>query len=128
MRRRFLIEKHGSVFPVQHKFLPIYDLKTPDVLAMIRDAGVKLPTDYKFLSRTFEGLRYAQLGPLSKVYPEDVKKILEWFPLAKAELLRRQFYAEEGLEATARSAKSKAQETTQQTIRVKANKKRKATS
>ena len=54
----------------------------------IERSGVSLPPDYTFLPRSFDGFSYLYLIPLKERYPRDYERVLEWFPLARAELLR----------------------------------------
>jgi hypothetical protein len=97
MRRNFAIMKHGSVVYRQRKFYPIFDWKNDRVAATIRDAGLKLPVDYRLFCRTFEGPRAEQLAVLREVFPDDYARVLDYYPLAEADELRRNFFATERL-------------------------------
>ncbi len=92
MRRRFSIQKHGSFYPDRKRFFPVFDWSDNRLEEEVRKAGVKLASDYFTFYRTFEGPRYAQLVKLRTAYPRDYARILEWFPLAEAELKRREYY------------------------------------
>jgi hypothetical protein len=39
--------------------------------------------------RSFDGIDYRFLEPISRLYPEDYQRILQDFPLADLELFRR---------------------------------------
>ncbi|MFD6070295.1 hypothetical protein [Amycolatopsis lurida] len=47
-----------------------------------------LPIDYEWYGRSFDGLDYRFIEPLSRHAPEDYARALDWFPLAELELLR----------------------------------------
>lgn len=87
--RRLAMSTHGAVNHNAKRFYPVYDWCKSDLLKAFEDSGVKLPVDYKMFGRTFDGLDYRFLEPIRKYYPEDYQKILEWYPLADLELMRR---------------------------------------
>lgn len=88
--RRIGIKTHGAINHTDKRFYPVYDWKKERLLNEIDAAGVKLPIDYELFGRTFDGLDYRFLKPLSERFPEDYKKILTWFPLADLEIFRRE--------------------------------------
>lgn len=91
MRRRFSIQKHGSIYPDKRRFFPCFDWSDARLEEEIRREGVKLASDYHHFYRTFEGGRYAQLCRIKEAFPRDYERILQWLPLAEAELLRRKW-------------------------------------
>lgn len=88
--RRIGIKTHGAINHTDKRFYPVYDWKKERLLNEIDAAGVKLPIDYELFGRTFDGLDYRFLKPLSERFPEDYKRILTWFPLADLEIFRRE--------------------------------------
>ena len=88
--RRIAIKTHGAINHNTKTFYPVYDWKKEDMLRELRQSGVKLPIDYQLFGRTFDGLDYRFLKPLKEHFPEDYQRILEWFPLAEAEIFRRE--------------------------------------
>jgi hypothetical protein len=82
------IRNHGPI--VQHRlsFAAVYDWKIDRIIDEIKASGIKLPIDYKWFSRTFDGINYQYLQVLKTVAPDDYARILRWFPLAHLELLR----------------------------------------
>lgn len=88
------VRRHGSLTPNKRSFLPVYDWRIADVKSAIIEAGVRLPIDYRLFGRTFDGVDYRFLEPISRHFPDDYERILEWFPLARLEILRRQWRAE----------------------------------
>lgn len=99
MRRNFSITKHGSIYPHMLKFYPVFDWNDARLVRELKGEGVKLAVDYRFLYRTFEGPRHAQLEAVRDNFPRDYERILRWYPLAPADAKRREFYEAEGLEA-----------------------------
>ena len=88
--RRASINKYGSSRekrkpPIAY---PIWDMNKAELIHLIRTAGVKLPVDYKLFARSFDGIDLRFVYPIAKHYPEDYKRILEFFPLADLELFR----------------------------------------
>lgn len=88
--RRVGLMTHGCINHNQKRFYPVYDWKKADLLAAFDESGVKLPPDYKLFGRTFDGIDYRFLKPIKEHYPKDYEKILEWFPLAELEIMRRE--------------------------------------
>ena len=87
--RRVSIKKHGPMKPTNHKVSVIWDWQVAEVRKRIADAGLALPPDYEWFGRSFDGLDYRFTEPLSRHAPDDYQKILDWFPLADLELIRR---------------------------------------
>lgn len=86
--RRASIKKHGAMKPKHHKCSPIWDWKQGKVFDYIESHGVKLPIDYEWFDRSFDGIDYRFLEPISRNAPDDYAQILEWFPLADLGLMR----------------------------------------
>ncbi|SHG90654.1 hypothetical protein [Bradyrhizobium erythrophlei] len=86
---RFLsIRKHGPIRSGAGNWAPIWDWSKQRLMDEIEKSGISLPPDYTFLPRSLDGFSYLYLIPLRKHYPRDYERILEWFPIAEAELLR----------------------------------------
>ncbi|WP_161791100.1 hypothetical protein [Amycolatopsis sp. MJM2582] len=47
-----------------------------------------MPIDYEWYGRSFDGLDYRFIEPLSRHAPEDYARDPDWCPLAEPELLR----------------------------------------
>lgn len=88
--RRIGIKTHGAINHNDKRFYPVYDWNKERLLNEIDAAGVKLPVDYELFGRTFDGLDYRFLKPISERFPEDYEKILTWFPFADMEIYRRE--------------------------------------
>lgn len=89
--RRVAVSKHGSISPKTRNFFAIWDWSKAQVMDAIRREGVKLPVDYLMWGRSFDGLDARFLVPLAKHYPEDYRRVLEWFPLAELEVKRHEW-------------------------------------
>ena len=89
--RRGAVTKYGAVNHHRKTFWPIWDWRKADVIRAINQSGVKLPIDYRWLGRSFDGLDYRFLAPIKEHAPKDYARILEFFPLAEVEIMRRQY-------------------------------------
>lgn len=87
--RRVSIKRHGPMKENNRKVSVVWDWQVAEVRQKIAEAGVKLPIDYEWFGRSFDGLDYRFLKPIHDNAPEDYARILEWFPLAELELVRR---------------------------------------
>ncbi len=86
--RRMAITSHG---PVNHKAGTqqiVWDWKIADVRGAIAAAGVKLPPDYPWFSRSFDGIDRRFTEKLKTYAPDDYQRVLSWFPLADLDLAR----------------------------------------
>ncbi|EMK1731268.1 hypothetical protein V8N76_004574 [Salmonella enterica] len=86
--RRIAIKTHGAISYNQLKYHPVWDWKTADLQDCFRKHNVKLSDDYRIFGRSFDGIDLRFLLPIRKHYPEDYKRILEWFPLVDLEIFR----------------------------------------
>lgn len=97
IQRRASLSRHG-VMKASGKVSPIADWQVAEVRDRIREAdlplpytdkhGVKLPIDYKWFGRSFDGVDRRFTEPLKRYAPEDYQRVLEWFPLADIDIYR----------------------------------------
>jgi hypothetical protein len=85
LRRTVLISR-GAIIRNQQVFYPIWDWNKDRLLNEINKNNIKLPDDYLLFGRSFDGFHYGYLKVIKDQRPDDWKKILEWMPLAEAEL------------------------------------------
>ncbi|UGY23746.1 hypothetical protein HU675_0038335 [Bradyrhizobium septentrionale] len=86
---RFMsIRKHGPIRPSAGNWAPIWHWSKKELLDNIEASGISLPADYTFLPRSLDGWSYLYLIPLREHYPQDYARIIEWMPLAEAEIHR----------------------------------------
>lgn len=93
LTRRLSINKTGAENIRRRQFFPVFDWPIDKVLGEIRAAGLKLPRDYEIWGRSWDGYQAAFMYPLREHYPEDYKKILEYFPLLELDFLRFKDFA-----------------------------------
>lgn len=86
--RRSSIKRHGAIKPGKRKVSPIWDWLQGKVYDYIEQSGTKLPVDYEWFGRSFDGIDYRFTKPLYEHAPEDYKQIKKWFPLVDLELMR----------------------------------------
>jgi hypothetical protein len=86
--RRVHFRKHGPITESTRAWYPVWDYTKAGYLAIMQRAGVKVPIDYRFFGRSFDGIDYRFLAPIRKHFPRDYRRILEFFPLAELELFR----------------------------------------
>lgn len=86
--RRASLTRHGVMKPRSRKVSVVADWLIADVRDIIARHAVDLPIDYQWFGRSFDGLDYRFLGPIANHAPDDLARILEWFPLADMELAR----------------------------------------
>lgn len=80
--------KRGAITWSTRTFYPVFDWRKDYLIQQIREAKVKLPPEYKYFGRSFDGLDLRFLLPIREHFPKDYKKILRWFPLAELEIFR----------------------------------------
>lgn len=90
--RRASFSRHGVMKTANHKVSPIYDWLKAEVMGRISQANVKLPIDYQWFGRSFDGLDHRFLAPLKENAPKDYQRVLDWFPLAELESYRHEHY------------------------------------
>lgn len=85
------ITKHGAINTNRRMFYPIFDWSKDRLFNELKAADVALPPDYLMFGRSFDGIQYQYLKPISERYPADYERILRWFPLADLELKRAEY-------------------------------------
>lgn len=89
--RRMSFVKGGSMNHKKKTFFPVWDWRKERLVGALREAGVKLPAEYRLWGRSFDGLDFRFLHGIKKHWPEDYERILALFPLAELELVRAEF-------------------------------------
>lgn len=93
-RRMLALRKYGAISEAKRQFFPVWDWRKARLVDEITAAGVKLPVDYRLFGRSFDGIDYRFLAPIREHFPDDYQRILKWFPLAEAEIKRREYAAQ----------------------------------
>jgi hypothetical protein len=86
--RRMSIMRHGPISKAKGEYFPVWDWRKADLLEAFERHDIKLTRDYEVWGRSFDGLDARFLIPMKKHFPADFKKVLEWFPLAEADIFR----------------------------------------
>ena len=86
--RRMSLREHGPVHDRKRTQKIIWDWRKAHVYAAIERAAVRLPPEYEWFGRSFDGLDLRFLGPIREHRPRDYARILQWFPLADLEFDR----------------------------------------
>jgi hypothetical protein len=86
--RRSSIVTHGPVNLVKRQQKVVWDWRKAHVMSKIDQAGVKLPSDYEWFGRSFDGIDRRFLDPLKARAPRDYARVIEWFPLAEMDQRR----------------------------------------
>lgn len=86
--RRLHFQKHGPITETKRHYYPVWDYTKWGVINIMTAAQVRVPVDYRIFGRSFDGLDYRFLAPIKRHFPDDYRRILEWFPLAELELFR----------------------------------------
>lgn len=94
--RRMAFEKWGPVKNKGKTFYPVHDWNKARVVGTIREAGVRLPAEYRVFGRSFDGIDFRFLHGIRRHWPDDYARILEFFPLAELELRRFEFKKQRG--------------------------------
>lgn len=81
-------KKRGGVSWNRKAFYPVMEWKKDKLLDEIKRADIKLPIEYKWFGRSFDGLDLRFLIQVKKHAPRDYQRIIEWFPLADLEIFR----------------------------------------
>lgn len=89
--RRLHIKKEGSLYYKKKKAYLIHDYSKNDCFDLIKHFNCPITDDYKIWGRSWDGYSFRFLTSLKKYYPEDFQKILDYFPLIEAEILRYEF-------------------------------------
>ncbi|WP_152353312.1 adenine nucleotide alpha hydrolase family protein [Brachybacterium subflavum] len=86
--RRASMVTHGVMKPSTLKVSPIADWVKADWSACLDRHSWELPADYEMFGRSFDGIDYRFLEPMSRLRPDEYERVLDWFPLADLELFR----------------------------------------
>jgi 3'-phosphoadenosine 5'-phosphosulfate sulfotransferase (PAPS reductase)/FAD synthetase len=88
VQRAFSIQRNGTINHNRKTFYPVHDWSKQQVIDSIRNAGWKLPVEYRYFGSSFDGLYLSYLYPIKLFFPKDYQRILEFFPMAEMEVLR----------------------------------------
>lgn len=92
VQRLINIKTNGPFVESKRVFFPIWDWKKDRLIECLSKNSIKLPYDYVMFGRTFDGMIGQFLSPIKKHLPWDYQVILDWFPMADAEVFRYERY------------------------------------
>lgn len=87
-KQRLSMQRHGSIVKSQCQYYPVWDWKKGDLLRCFKQHNIRLGSDYRVFGCSFDSLDLRFLLPVKELYPEDYRKILEYFPLCDLEIYR----------------------------------------
>ncbi len=87
-RRIHIVKSRGRTWSSQ-QFFPIYDYAKSDPKKVADRHGIKLPPDYAWFKRSFDGVDARFSGPLREHNPADYEIMKFWFPLCDLDLMRQ---------------------------------------
>ena len=87
-RRALFFKNHGPITRSRLKFYPVWDWNKEKLITELKRHDVKLPIDYKMFGRTLDGEYYMYLIKIKENYPQDYKRMLEYYPLLDKEIYR----------------------------------------
>lgn len=86
--RRSSFVQHGVMKRNSRKVSPIADWLKAEVIFAIDRAGIELPIDYEIFGRSFDGIDRRFTEPMREHLPDDYARLVEWFPLLEADIIR----------------------------------------
>lgn len=93
--RRASFVRNGVMKRTTHKVSPIADMLKAELMDLLDRHGVDLPCDYRIWGRSFDGIDYRFVEPMSRELLEDYAYLKRWFPLVDVELVRGAALAKE---------------------------------
>lgn len=91
MTRLASMKKNGPVSTNLLKFHPIWDWNKNMLMTRIHRAEINLPADYLAFGRSYDGLDRRFIGPIKSLWPDDYRRIKEFFPLIDTVLWRERY-------------------------------------
>ena len=87
--RLIYCRKTGGKSEDHRTFYPCWNWPKAELLRAIRESGLKLSSEYKYVKRSMGGVPSATYNKvLMEHYPEDWKTLLKWYPLAEVKNYR----------------------------------------
>jgi hypothetical protein len=86
--RRMAIKSYGPINEKMRTQKVVWDWRVADVRNMIDRHGVRLPPDYLWFGRSYDGLDLRFTAKLRTYAPDDYERVLQWFPLAPLDSIR----------------------------------------
>lgn len=88
--RRAMMKKSGCIDEGRGRFFPIANFTKSDVVNYIKHHNLKPSPESKILGHSFRSLHPNDIEQIRLHYPQDYKKIVEWFPFVEAGVVRNE--------------------------------------
>lgn len=92
--RRTAIKTWGARNVEKGTFFPVFDWNKERLSREIRVSGLKLPIDYDWFGRSFDGLDERFTRVIREKAPDDYEVIRQWYPLVAADHWRMRWRRE----------------------------------
>lgn len=95
--RRMMAHRHGAINHKRKIFYPIIDYTRTRIYDELKKHKIKLPDEYAFLGRSFDGIALEYIHGIRKHYPNDYERLREYYPMMEVEFKRYEFRKQRGL-------------------------------
>ncbi|MCP4149828.1 MAG: hypothetical protein GY757_18935 [bacterium] len=86
--RSSAIKRHGAWNDKRRVFYPVWDWNKAKLCKELKRHDIRLSNEYYVFGRTFDGLYLLYALGLKTHYPDDYKRVLEFFPFVDLEVFR----------------------------------------
>jgi phosphoadenosine phosphosulfate reductase len=94
LERRAMLSRNGGLDLKARRFYPLADWRAASVFVYLKQRRVPLPPDYALFWRSWGGRLHANdLGKIREAFPDDYRRIVEYFPHVEAQEARARFAA-----------------------------------
>lgn len=88
--RRACVKHSGSIDLERGHIYPVAEWKKQDIKEYIAKHRLRLGDEYALMGRSFASIGYDDLAVIREHFPEDFKKIVEWYPFCEAEFSKHE--------------------------------------
>lgn len=92
--RRAMIKHSGTIDTVRGRFFPIAEWRKQDILSYIRQKRLRVGIESAKLGFSFRSLMGRDLSIIKETFPDDYKRICQWFPFVEASIIHYQMRQE----------------------------------
>lgn len=82
--RRAMMKKSGSIDDKRGRFYPVAQFTKAEINRYIEHHKLKVSPEAQIIGHSFRSLSPEDLSGVKKHYPNDFRKICDWFPFAEA--------------------------------------------
>lgn len=88
--RRAMMKRSGSIDIKRGRFYPVSLFTKADIVGYIKHHKLKVSPESNLLGHSFRSLMPDDLAVIKSYYPDDYKKIIDWFPFVEAGVFRKE--------------------------------------